>query len=173
MLELQFEARLSPLPPTVIGGGLVVPLGLLAKIAPDRTARPTVSQNARSTTARAREIIIDVERSLGFKPVDKESEKLGYDIESRVPDTGCLRFIKVKSKVDDSTTITVTKNEILYSLNKPDDYIFAIVEFTGSLHDDDYQVYYVRNLFQSEPDFGLTCVNYDFSELLLRGAAPG
>jgi hypothetical protein len=74
----------------------------------------------------------DVERALGFEPIDRELEKLGYDIESRVvdgPDKGRLRFIEVKGRVACAQTITVTKNEILYSLNKPEDFILAIVEF--------------------------------------------
>jgi hypothetical protein len=35
----------------------------------------------------------------------------------------------VKGRVSGAPTITVTRNEILYSLNKPDDFILAIVEF--------------------------------------------
>jgi hypothetical protein len=35
--------------------------------------------------------------------------------------------------MSDAHTITVTKNGILYPLNKPDDFILAIVEF----HNDD------------------------------------
>ena len=60
---------------------------------------------------------------------------------------------------------TVTRNEILYSLNKPDDFILAIVEF---LDGDSHRVHYVRQPFQREPDFGVTSVNYDFAELLAR-----
>jgi hypothetical protein len=73
---------------------------------------------------------MDIERNLGFEPTDREFEKLGYDIESRVPGTGKLRFIEVKGRVSGAPTITVTRNEILYSLNKPDDFILAIVEFS-------------------------------------------
>jgi hypothetical protein len=62
-------------------------------------------------------------------------------------------------------TVTVTKNEILYSLNKPKDFILAIVEF---LPGDAHRVHYVRRPFQREPDFGVTSVNYDFAELLAR-----
>ena len=36
---------------------------------------------------------MEIERALGFVPVDRETEKLGYDIESRCPKTGKLRFI--------------------------------------------------------------------------------
>ena len=71
------------------------------------------------------------ERGLGFEPIDREFEKLGYDVESRVPETGKLRFIEVKGRVEGAPRITVTRNEILFSLNKPDDFVLAIVEFSG------------------------------------------
>ena len=125
--------------------------------------------DTQESAARARRIIMEVERSLGFDPTDREFEKLGYDIESRVPQTGKLRFIEVKGRAAGASTITVTRNEILYSLNKPADFILGIVEFRdGGRH----QVHYVRKPFQREPDFGVTSVNYDFAELLARAEGP-
>lgn len=119
--------------------------------------------------AKARSIIMDIERSLGYDPVDRELEKLGYDIESHIPNTGKLRFIEVKGRITGAQSITVTRNEILYSLNKPDDFILAIVEFMG---DNQHRVHYLRRPFQREPDFGVTSVNYDFAELLKHAEAP-
>jgi hypothetical protein len=75
----------------------------------------------------------------------------------------------VKGRVSGAATITVTRNEILYSLNKPDDFILAIVEFTG---EDTHQTHYLRQPFQREPDFGVTSVNYDFADLLARAGEP-
>ncbi|MEW5882501.1 MAG: hypothetical protein AB1761_18935 [Pseudomonadota bacterium] len=62
----------------------------------------------------------------------------------------------------------MTKNEILHSLNKPDDFILAIVEFDADAH----RLHYVQRPFQREPDFGVTSVNYDFGELLARAQPP-
>ncbi|HOX41846.1 MAG TPA: DUF3883 domain-containing protein, partial [bacterium] len=118
---------------------------------------------------RAREIVMEIERRLGYEPVDREFDKVGYDIESRVPGTGKLRFIEVKGRVSGAKTVTITKNEILYSLNKPDDYILAIVEF---FDDKTHRVHYIRQPFQREPDRGATSVNYDFAELLARREEP-
>jgi hypothetical protein len=168
MDELRLEAKLSPLPPVILGGLLVVPAGLLVRIAPSATKAPSAPADTQISAARARHIIMDIERSLGFEPTDRETEKLGYDIESRVPGTGKLRFIEVKGRVSGADTITVTRNEILYSLNKPEDFILAIVEFA----DDNHRVYYARQPFQREPDFGVTSVNYNFAELLARGGIP-
>jgi hypothetical protein len=113
--------------------------------------------------------VMEIERRLGFEPLDREFEQLGYDIESRVPGTGRLRFIEVKGRVAGADTVTVTKNEILYSLNKPDDFILALVEFQA---DDKHRVLYLRRPFQREPDFGVTSINYNFAELMARAAEP-
>jgi len=162
MSELQLERQISPLPPVVIGGLLVVPLGLIAKM----TGKPLPALvDTQAAAARARQIVMEVERQLGFEPTDREFERLGYDIESRVPGTGQLRFIEVKGRVAGADTITVTKNEILYSFNKPDQFILAMVEF---FPDGAHRVHYLRRPFQREPDFGVTSVNYDFAALLSR-----
>ena len=167
--ELRLEAQISPLPPVVLGGLLVVPRGLIDEMSGREPADTRTAVDTQESAARARNIIMEVERSLGFDPTDREFEKLGYDIESRVPDTGKLRFIEVKGRAAGASTVTVTRNEILYSLNKPEDFILGIVEFQdGGRH----QVHYVRKPFQREPDFGVTSVNYDFAELLARAAEP-
>jgi hypothetical protein len=167
--ELKLEAQISPLPPVVLGGLLVVPMGLIEAMTGKAPVTSTAPEDTQISAARARAIVMEIERSLGFDPTDREFEKLGYDIESRVPGTGKLRFIEVKGRVAGAPTITVTRNEILYSLNKPDDFILAIVEFTS---DDTHQPHYLRQPFQREPDFGVTSVNYDFAELLARAQAP-
>jgi hypothetical protein len=112
---------------------------------------------------------MEVERRLGFEPVDREADRLGYDTESRAPRTGRLRFIELKGRVEGANTITVSKNEILTPVNKPDDYILAIVEFVdGARH----RVHYARRPFRREPDFGVTSVNYDLADLLAQGQDP-
>jgi hypothetical protein len=169
LVELKLEAQLSPLPPVVLGGLLVVPIGLINAMTKQVQSTSTVPVDTQVSATRARNIIMDIERSLGFDPVDREIEKLGYDIESRVPGSGKLRFIEVKGRVSGAETITVTRNEILYSLNKPDDFILAIVEF---LDDSAHRVHYLRQPFHREPDFGVTSVNYDFSELIARSGQP-
>jgi hypothetical protein len=137
------------LPPVVLGGLVVVPLGLVASMAGRTIPAPASPVETQVSAARARAVVMEAERELGFEPFDREAEKLGYDIESRIPGTGRLRFIEVKGRASGAATITVTKNEILYSLNKPDDFILAIVEF---LDDSAHRVHYVRQPFKREPD---------------------
>jgi superfamily II DNA or RNA helicase len=167
--QLDLEAQISALPPVVLGGLVVIPMGLLAKLTGRQPAPQFAAVDNQEVAARAREIVMEVERRLGFEPFDREFEKLGYDIESRIPGTGRLRFLEVKGRIETAATVTVTKNEILYSLNKPDDFILAIVELRV---DGTHRVHYLRRPFQREPDFGVTSVNYDFAELLARAAVP-
>ena len=169
MEEIKRERQLSPLPPVVLGGLLIVPIGLLEAITGEAMSLERTTVDTQAAAARAREIVMRIERSLGFQPVDREADKLGYDIESHIPGTGRLRFIEVKGRITGAATVTVTRNEILYSLNKPDDFILAIVEFDG---DDSHKVHYVRQPFQREPDFHAASVNYKFAELLARAEVP-
>ncbi len=169
MEQLQLEAQISALPPVVLGALVVVPLGLLAKMAGKALPKEAQAVDTQASAARARAAVMEVERRLGFDPIDRELEKLGYDIESRDGHSGRLRFLEVKGRTTGAETVTVTKNEILYSLNKPEDFILAIVEF---LEGDSHRVHYVRHPFQREPDFGVTSVNYDLAELLERAEEP-
>jgi len=167
--QLDLEAQISPLPPIVLGGLLVVPIGLIARMKGQAPPIPSSTADTQAAAADARAEVMAVERALGYEPMDREYEKLGYDIESRAPKTGRLRFIEVKGRVEGAATVTVTRNEILYSLNKPEDFILAIVEFRA---DDTRRVRYLREPFRREPDFGVTSVNYDLAELLGRAEAP-
>jgi hypothetical protein len=128
--------------------------------------RPPIDTQAAAAAARAE--VMRIERELGNEPIDREFDKLGYDIESRDPRTGDLRFIEVKGRRADAETITVTRNEVLYSLNNPERYILAVVEYHGS----GPRVHYLRSPFTREPDFGVTSVNYDLREMLGKAEAP-
>ena len=168
LAELDREALISAVPPVVLGGLMVVPAGLVAAM----TGRPVpaASPDRQAAAARARTAVMEVERGLGFDPTDREFERLGYDIESRDPrgEAG-LRLIEVKGRIEGADTVTVTKNEVLYSLNHPEGFILALVEF---LEGGGERVRYVRRPFRREPDFGVTSVNYDFADLLARSEDP-
>ena len=170
LAELDKEAQISARPPVVLGGLMVVPAGLIAAMTGRQLPEASTTPDRQAIAARARKIVMGVERELGFEPRDREFDKLGYDIESRDPRNGHgLRFIEVKGRAADAATITVTKNEILCSLNMPDSFILALVEFSP---DNDHRVRYLRRPFRREPDFGATSVNYDFADLLARSDSP-
>jgi superfamily II DNA or RNA helicase len=168
LADLEQERQLAALPPVVVGGALIVPGGLFAHLkgAPDQ-ARAAIE------TARIEQLamnaVMETERRLGFEPRDVSAERCGYDVESRILGTGRLRFIEVKGRHAEGRTITVTKNEILTALNKPEDFILAIVQVNG---DHTEPPRYLLRPFTKEPDFGVTSVNYDLQELLAKAELP-
>lgn len=168
MTQLDREAQIGTQAPLIKAGAIIIPTGLLHQLRGD--APPvTPPADTQASATRARAIVMSTERALGFVPKDVELEKRGYDIESLDPTTGRLRFLEVKGRVTGAKTITVTKNEINYALNTPDQYILAIVEY---LNDHDHHVHYVREPFQREADFAAVSVNYNYSDLLARATQP-
>jgi len=190
MRELEQEQQLSPLPPLVAGGALVIPAGWLSRAKGTRKEKPDIySRERERVELLAMSAVIATERSLGFEPHDVSSDNCGYDVESRIPNSGKLRFIEVKGRIEGANGVTITRNEILTAFNKPDDFILAIVRVPesdfpeGDVWKIDQLkgvygshegcvVHYLRRPFLKEPDFGVTSVNYNLKELLRRAAVP-
>jgi hypothetical protein len=169
LTELEQERKLSPLPPVVLGGALIVPAGLLRTlrgIGPESPAE--FALDTEESERRAMQAIMETERRLGFLPRDVSDQNNGYDIESAIPNSGLLRFLEVKGRVRGAKTVTITKNEILTGLNKPEEFILALVV----LDPDRAEVRYVRTPFEKEPDFKATSVNYDLDKLLALAKEP-
>jgi hypothetical protein len=96
----------------------------------------------------------------------------GYDIQSRVDGHGgALLFIEVKGRVAGAKEFTITKSEILTSLNKPDHFILALVRVGEN---NETEVRYLRKPFlgPEEVYFDMTSADYDWDELFARGEAP-
>lgn len=170
LAELEQEKKVSPCPPVIVGGALIVPLGLLNRL----MGRPNVGSlfgADRSAIERAAmNAVTQRELERGFAPRDVSAENVGYDIESAIPEARrkggpCLRFIEVKGRQKGSATVTVTRNEILTALNKPDEFLLAIVEVDGA----QTKTIYIRKPFTHAPDQGACSVNYDIADLLQIG----
>jgi superfamily II DNA or RNA helicase len=163
MHELQQERHLSPLPPVIVGNALVIPQGLLDRL--QGTTMPNqFAHDTAITEAIAMRTVMETEQNLGYEPRDVSMQKCGYDIESRDPATGKLRFLEVKGRASGGDSIIVTCNEILTALNKPDDFILAVVQIDR----EETTTHYIKHPFQREPDFGATSVVYDLAQLVKR-----
>lgn len=168
LAEIDTERMISAMPPVIVGGSLVIPKGLLHILTRRPIESPFGQGDRQAVEYAAMQAVMDVERSLGYSPKDVSADKCGYDIESEIPaalrtgDSGCLRFIEVKGRAKGADTVTVSKNEILTALNRPEEYILAIVEVDG----DQTKTVYLKQPFRNAPDFTATSVNYDISELV-------
>ena len=164
MLELEQERQISALPPVAIGGALVVPVGLLLKLSPGVSLASEIDAeaNRKRIELAAMQAVMQMERQLGFEPTDVSAVKCGYDIESRIPGTGKLRFIEVKGRQHEALTVTVSRNEILTALNKPDDFFLAIARIEDGRDD----LTYLQKPFRNEPDFTVESITYNIQDLL-------
>ena len=168
LAEIDTERMISAMPPVIVGGSLVIPKGLL-HILTHHTTPDTFSQGDRQAVEHAAmKAVMDIENRLGNTPTDVSAAKCGYDVESRIPELirtyeeRVLRMIEVKGRKKGSTTVTVSKNEILTCLNKPDEFILAIVEVDG----DKTRTVYLKKPFKNAPDFTATSVNFDIEDLI-------
>lgn len=66
--------------------------------------------------------------------------------------------------------MTVSKNEVITGLNKPDDFILAIALIDGE--SEAVELRHVRRPFTREPEFGATSVNYELAALLAQSEEP-
>jgi hypothetical protein len=159
--------------PVVAGGALVIPAGLLAQ----RTGQPgwTADADARARVEwAAMNAVMAAERALGHEVIDVSAQKCGWDVTSlpraidgKLPPS---RHIEVKGRVKGSSTVTVTRNEILYGLNQQDKFILAIVLVDGDQHEGPF---YVTKPFTQEPDWAVTSINLDLEQLLAKAERVG
>ncbi|NLK08089.1 MAG: DUF3883 domain-containing protein, partial [Firmicutes bacterium] len=168
LAELETKKLISAMPVVVTGGAIVIPRGLLDQLTGE-TATSSIDPTARrAVELAAMKAVMSIETELGFVPRDVSGEKVGYDIESKIPESkrgkerSALRFIEVKGRTAGADTITVTKNEILTAFNEPEKYILAIVQVDGTKT----STTYLKRPFKERPDFAATSINYNISELM-------
>ena len=169
--ELKRESDIRAAPPVVLGGLLVAPIGLISAMTDTPLPDSAADVDTQAVAARARDIVMATERALGFQPRDVELERCGYDIVSVDPSRGSRRFIEVKGRRADAATLTVTRNEIMIALNRPDSFILAMVRFDSDA-DGAHELRYLRQPFGTQLDGAEVSVDYKFKELWQRASAP-
>lgn len=167
LAQLDREKAMRPAPPRVLGGALVVPAGLLAG---DAVPDASTAAGRREVELAGMRAVMAIERGLGFEPRDRSADNCGYDIESAVPDSarddGCaLRMIEVKGRAAGSTTVTVSHNEVMCALNRPDAFILALVEVDGDVT----RTTYIKRPFTNPLDYTVASTNYDIARLKQAG----
>jgi SNF2 family DNA or RNA helicase len=173
--ELQSMRHVTNGTPVVLGCALVIPNGLkrklLAKPVTEDVAMCTPDAEARSRIERlAMNAVRTAEEARGCRVIDVSAEKCGWDISSYPPAVDGkfpeARHIEVKGRIKGATTVTITRNEILYALNQSDKFHLAIV-----IIENDQAIegpFYLQNPFHTEPDWGVSSVNYELAALLER-----
>lgn len=169
LAEIAKERNITPLSPVITGGALVIPRGLLYQLMKKESPGLFGKGDRKRIENAGMQAVIEIEKKLGYVPRDVSAEKCGYDVESFVPvlkraqaNGNALRFIEVKGRQKGAETVTVSKNEILTALNRPEEFILAIVEVDGKAT----HTIYLQQPFKNPPDFTATSINYDIQDLV-------
>lgn len=173
--ELHSMRHVTSATPVALSGALVIPAGLIRKLRGETAPDATTALFSADPAARSRieqlamNAVRSAEETRGCRVVDVSAHKCGWDLTSYPPMEGNkqpqARHIEVKGRAKGQTTITVSRNEVLYGLNQADKFILAIVIV------DDNQAegpYYIREPFSQEPDWAVSSINLDLDELLNR-----
>jgi len=173
--ELMAMRHVTSATPAALGGALVVPTGLLRRLrgepsSEDGSIFSTDPAARRRIERLAMDAVRRVEEALGCRVVDVSDQKCGWDLtsyppaqEGKQPDA---RHIEVKGRVKGASTVTITRNEMLYALNQAEKFILAIVLVkTDDAVDGPY---YLRKPFDAEPGWGVSSINYQIKALLER-----
>ncbi|MGJ5036713.1 helicase-related protein [Bradyrhizobium sp. HKCCYLRH3059] len=174
--ELQAMRHVVNGTPVVLGTALIVPAGLMNKLRGDEPVDPAATTFAADPAARSRieqlamKAVQKAEEARGCRVVDVSAAKCGWDLSSypplidgKQPDP---RHIEVKGRVKGASTVTVTRNEMLYAFNQGDKFVLAI-----ALIGDDGAIdgpHYICNPFDREPGWGIASINFSLGDLLAK-----
>jgi superfamily II DNA or RNA helicase len=171
--ELKRAAMLQVRTPVVAGAALVIPQGLLDRLAGLRTG--PVEAHTRETAEverRAMERVLAEERKLGRLPEEMPHSNPGFDIRSRTLDDHWI-FIEVKGRTAGAADFHVTRTEVLTGKNSGPNYRLALVSVhpDGPEHDD---VRYIVDPFKDVDfgDFAATDLVGHWNKEWARGGAP-
>jgi hypothetical protein len=139
------------------------------KVIVDTRINRTLAQNINMVRNR-----FDIERTDEFSGISKMSiSRIILEIEQAL--IGNVRIRDICDIYDEkfglqygsslSIAITVTRNEIITALNKPEHFRLAIIEVDG----DKTNPIYLKNPFRIEPDLSISSINYKLNELI-KGA---
>ncbi len=177
--ELQSMRHITNGTPIVLGGALIVPIGLLRQLRGEPAPDAASAEFSADPAARARieqlamNAVRAAEEARGCRVVDVSDKKCGWDLTSYAPSAdGKLpecRHIEVKGRIQGATTVTITRNEILYALNQADKFILAIV----LVRDDDSTdgPHYILNPFTKEPEWSEEASSHNLGKLLSRATS--
>ena len=173
LAELDCEEHLQPSPPVAAAAALVVPQGLLDRLAGRREQRPEhYARNTREVDERAIAAVLAAERTLGRDPEPMAHNNPGYDIRSRTSN-GHWLYLEVKGRIAGAKDFTVTRNEVMLARNTGPNHRLALVEVSpdGPAFD---QVRYVLVGFDGIVlnDFAATAVVLKWNQFWARGENP-
>lgn len=169
--ELDIEADLVNHAPAIVAAALVIPQGLL-----DRLAGTAVIQIdpevAKETDRRAVAAVLAVERGLGRIPEEQEHNNPGFDILSTDPESGIVYQIEVKGHRPVNPEIKVRARQVRQAKQNPERFRLAVVSVPNEPDVDPVVFYFVRPFDTYELHFAQTYVPLNVVDLIPLAVEP-
>ena len=168
--ELAAESDLSSRPPNVVAAALVIPSGLLHRLA--GRSEVTRSGETAETDRRAVAAVMKAERSLGRIPAEQAHNNPGFDIASRDPSDGTDYLIEVKGHLPTTPEIKVSVVQVRQGKQNPDHFRLAVVEVPEDLDAEPDVRYLLRPFDGYELHFAQTHLPLKVADLDSEAVLP-
>ncbi|MEQ4303327.1 helicase-related protein [Plantactinospora sp. B6F1] len=171
--ELDRDGAVMPQPPTLAGVALVVPQGLLDRLAgrgdPAGHATDPAVVDERAVAA-----VLAAERALGRAADRMPHNNPGYDVRSRDPGSGERIDIEVKGRVAGATDFFVSRTQVFHAKNVGPAYRLALVSVDPTRGPEHDEVRYLANPFLGADfgDFESTGITGDWADNWARARPP-
>lgn len=170
-IELDLEADLHSSPPTLVTAAVVIPQGLLDRLA-SVPSNPAEAVDWAETDRRAVAAVMKAERALGRVPEQQSHSNPGYDILSTDPDTGVCYFIEVKGHLPRTEQISVSRRQVGQSKCNSKRWRLAVVSVPDG-PDTEPEVRYLVDPFRNmDMHPAQTSVPLNVAELLADAGPP-
>jgi superfamily II DNA or RNA helicase len=147
LAELDRDEAISPQPPLVVGAALVLPIGLLRRLAGDALDELSRAKETALVERRAVDAVLAAERALGRVPIEMPHNNPGYDVQTRPVGGGDRIDIEVKGRVVGAVDFYITRTEVFHAKNMGAAYRLALVAVDVT-HSPEYdEVRYIENPF--------------------------
>ena len=81
LAEIEKERRVSPMPPVITGGAIIIPKGLVHQLTGTTIVSEFSQGDRQSIEYAAMNAVIEIEAGFGYRPKDVSTAKCGYDVE--------------------------------------------------------------------------------------------
>ena len=170
-LDLAQEDDLHNSPPTIVAAAIVVPQGLLDKLA-GQTYNSVDPAIKAETDRRAVAAVMKAELKLGRTPEEQHHTNPGYDVLSTDPATGVCYFIEVKGHLPQTEQISVSRRQVGKAHNNRERWRLAVVSVPED-PDAEPDVHYLIEPFKNVSlHRAQTSVPLNVSELLTYAGPP-
>jgi superfamily II DNA or RNA helicase len=169
--ELEVESDLVNHAPTVVAAALVIPQGLVDRLAGGMPSEMD-QEVARETDRRAVAAVIATERALGRVPVEQAHNNPGFDILSEDPRTGVVYQIEVKGHRPDTPEIKVRGPQVRQAKQNPERFRLAVVRVPHEPIGRPAVSYFIRPFDTYELHFAQAYVPLNIADLMPYAVEP-